>query len=209
MELLCSTTQLMNEMDATHELEALAAKSPALARFRECCSEALSVKLVELRMRRQSQQDVHEFLLQLVEALSRSTQTGEGGEGDGQSHRPVTRNEAAQGARVAGRGAPITDQLRCDLARAHAEADADAVEALLQSISPSRKGGHKSPGAAPAASLAVLQHYFMGLRCATMECKSCGANGDTRCAEFITEEVGLVRPLRRRFPARASTGARG
>ena len=213
MDLLSSTTQLMNEMDSTNELEALAARSPALERFRACCSESLSVPLVEMRMRRQSQQDVHEFLLQLVEALSRSPNDEDGVDGDASSSRPVTRKSVRQGKgsvrHVALDEQPditVTDQLRFDVAQAYASSDTQAAEALLRPLRDARMSGPtgarskqahrpvKSPG---ANSISMLQRYFMGMRCATMHCNSCGTHGGTRPAAFITEEVGLAAAAQR------------
>lgn len=203
----------MNEMDSTNELESLAARSPALERFRACCSESLSVPLVEMRMRRQSQQDVHEFLLQLVEALSRSPDDEDGGDAAASSSRPVTRKSVRQGkgsvrhmALAEQPATRVTDQLRVDVAQAYASSDTQAAEALLRPLRDARMSGltggrskqeHqpvKSPG---VNSIAMLQHYFMGMRCATMDCNSCGTHGGTRPAAFITEEVGLAAAAQR------------
>ena len=214
MDLLLSTTQLMNEMDSTNELEALAARSPALERFRECCSESLSVPLVDMRMRRQSQQDVHEFLLQLVEALSRSPENEDAGDGAA-STRPMTRKSVKQGhgkgkvqdvALAEQADVSVTDQLRVDVAQAFASYDTQAAEALLRPLRAARTRGptngrskqeHHPAKSSGVNSISMLQHYFMGMRCATMNCNNCGSHGGTRPAAFITEEVGLAAAAQR------------
>jgi len=114
-DLLRATAQLMNAMDSTNELQSLPARSVALESFRSSCSEALSVKLVETRLRRQVQQDVHELLLQLVQALSQSVAP------DGAAQASPVVPEPPDS--VDNETAPVTDELRQDLAEAHATGD--------------------------------------------------------------------------------------
>lgn len=205
----------MNEMDATNELEALAARSPALERFRECCSESLSVPLVEMRMRRQSQQDVHEFLLQLVEALSRSPDgdVQEVGAGTAPSSRPMTRTSVReakgnvrQDMAAEQPTVKVTDKLRVDVAQAFASSDTQTADALLRPLRAARMRStntgrskqerHPANGRNGFNYMSMLRHYFMGMRCATMSC-NCGAHGGTQPAAFITEEVGLAAAAQR------------
>lgn len=72
-------TKLMDAMDTTHELLSLPGGSNSLHNFRELCCTSLSGDLVDARLRNQNQEDVHEFLLSIVEALDNREKPEAGG----------------------------------------------------------------------------------------------------------------------------------
>jgi hypothetical protein len=192
-DLLRATAALMTEMDSTNELEPVAARSVALHCFRRVCSEALSVGgLVETRLRHQVQQDVHEFLLQLVEALSVASVKLPLPLPPSPSLSPTASDVAA----CAHHNPHMIPAVRA-AAEQQVQQQAQAQQQQAQQQQQHYGFANLLQQSQVSQQLSQLQHYFEGQRCAWMLCKACSKVSTSMPATFITEEVGLAAALQR------------